>query len=277
MSNPLPLSQPLALAIAKDSYLTPLHPFADNTHIPLLSPPMYGQDIISGCRNRAPQGQSVGNNPDELKPKMLKLLSIFAGGDKTGMAKRLFDEFLTNRRGGVGYFDDANLTNAVANHPNITSFCNAVLSAPNSSTKTPGQFRIHQALKNANWDIRKISMPQNLGVPALNLGNKVFSTKDFNNGLGLMINGVQYAYVIATHYLYDKTAKKYWITLKFVFYDVFGLDDDDLKEYGAKSDSILSSTAAIGITAWWQLQHMFNYQPLVTRVAISKTFEAPAQ
>jgi hypothetical protein len=277
MSTPLPLSQPLALAIAKDSYLTPQYAFADNTHIPLLSPPMYGQDITSGCRSRAPQGQSVGKSVDELKPKMLKLLGIFAAGDKTGMAKRLFNEFLLNRRGGVSYFDDANLTNAVTNHPNIVSFCSAVLSAPNSSTTRPGQVRIHQALKNAGWDIKKLSMPQNLGVPALNLGSKVFSTKDFDNGLGLMINGVQYAYVIATHYLYDSVAKKYWITLKFVFYDVFGLDDDDLNEFGAASDSMLSSTAAIGITAWWQLQHLFGYQPLVTRVAISKTYEAPAQ
>ena len=65
---------------------------------------MYGQDITSGCRSRAPQGQSVGNNVGELKPKMLKLLGIFAGGDKTGMAKRLFDEFLSNRIGTVGYF-----------------------------------------------------------------------------------------------------------------------------------------------------------------------------
>jgi hypothetical protein len=277
MSTPLPLSQPLALAIAKDSYLTPLHAFADNTHIPLLSPPMYGQDITSGCRSRAPQGQSVGNNVGELKPKMLKLLGIFAGGDKTGMAKRLFDEFLSNRIGTVGYFDDANLTNAVANHPNISSFCSAVLSAPNSPHKTSGQVRIHQALKNAGWDIKKLYMPQILGVPALNLGSKVFSTRDFNNGLGLMINGVQYAYVIATHYLHDSAAKKYWITLKFVFYDVFGLDDDDLKEYGALSDSGRPFLPAIGITAWWQLQHQFGFQPLVTRVAFSKTYEAPTQ
>ncbi len=275
MSQPLLLAQPLALAIAKDNYLAPTHPFADAKHIPLLSPPMYGQDITSGCRIRAPQGQTVGDSIDDLKSKMLHLLKVFAGGDKTGMAKRLFDAFLNQRHKGVAYFDDAHLNTAVANHPNIEWFSNAVLSAPNSPNRTSGQVRIHQALQQAGWDIQKLRMPQNLGVPALNLGSKVFSTRDFNNGLGLMINGVQYAYVVATHYLHDSTQKKYWITLKFIFYDVFGLDDDDLKEYGARSDSILASSAAVGITAWWQLQHQYGFWPLVTRAVTSKTYEVP--
>ncbi|MDA8519839.1 hypothetical protein [Acidovorax sp. NCPPB 4044] len=91
MSQPLPLPQPLALAIAKDRYLTPQYAFADTTHIPLLSPPRYGQDITSGCRARAPQGQFVGDDIADLKARMLKLLKIFANGDRTGMAKRLFD------------------------------------------------------------------------------------------------------------------------------------------------------------------------------------------
>ncbi|TVR60425.1 MAG: hypothetical protein EA420_14215 [Candidatus Competibacteraceae bacterium] len=120
-------------------------------------------------------------------------------------------------------------------------------------------------------------MPAGLGVPAFNLGSKAFSTKDFNNGLGLMINGVQYVYVVATHYNYDSVTKKYCITLKFIFYDVFGLDDDDLKEFGASSDSVFSSSAAIGITAWWQLQHQHGYAPLVTRIVLERTYEAPAE
>lgn len=121
-------------------------------------------------------------------------------------------------------------------------------------------------------------MPTSLGVPALNLGSKVFSTRDFDNGLGLMINGVQYVYVIATHYHHDSTAKKYWLTLNFVFYDIFGLDDDDdLKEYGAASDSILASKASVGITAWWQLQHQFGYCPLVTRAVTTKDYEISAE
>ncbi|WCM92077.1 hypothetical protein M5C99_17175 [Acidovorax sp. NCPPB 2350] len=265
----------MVVGIARDGYLTPRYEFPDRTHIPAMSPPRYGQDITFGCR-MAPGRQSVGNTPDELAPKMQKLLGIFAAGDRTGMAKRLFDAFLQPRRSTVEYFDDPNLNIAAASHPNIMAFCSAVLSAPGSQTQATKQTRLHQELKKAQWDIQKLYMPANLGVPAFNLGSKVFSTKDFNNGLGLMINGVQYVYVIATHYHYDSKAGKYWLTLKFVFYDVFGLDDDDLKEYGAASDNLLASSAAVGITAWWQLQHQYAYPPLVTRAVVIKDYEIHA-
>lgn len=68
-------------------------------------------------------------------------------------------------------------------------------------------------------------------------------------------------------------AARYRLGLKFIFYDVFGLDDDDLDEYGIfRSPAILD--APVGITAWWQLQHQHGYAPLVTRILIEKTFEA---
>ncbi len=270
------LLQPKLVALAQDSYLTPTNPFADNENLPGIIAPKYGQDFTSGYRRAAPGKQDVGSTPAVLKPKMRKLLDIFAAGDKTGMASRLFDAFLADTCRNVTYFDDASLNAAANVHPNIEFFCNAALSAPNSSQISIGKTRIHQALKTANWDISKLYTPTDLGVPAFNRGSKVRSTEDFDNGLGLMINGVQYAYVMATHYKYDKDANKYSITLKFIFYDVFGLDDDDLKEFGASSDSILSSNAAIGITAWWQLQHQHGYTPLVTRIVIERTYEAPA-
>ena len=72
-------------------------------------------------------------------------------------------------------------------------------------------------------------------------------------------------------------AKKYCITLKFIFYDVFGLDDDDLREFGAQSDSICSSSVVIGITVWWQLQHQHGFAPLITRIILERTYEAPAE
>lgn len=103
------------------------------------------------------------------------------------------------------------------------------------------------------------------------------STEDFDNGLGVMINGVQYVYVLALNYHYDKGNNKYCITLRFIFYDVFGLDDNDLREYGATSDGLLSRDDTVGITAWWQLQHQHGYAPLVTRIIVDKTYEAPAR
>jgi hypothetical protein len=152
----------------------------------------------------------------------------------------------------------------------------AALSAHNSVFKSPAQKRIHQALQQAGWDITKVIAPTDLGVPALNNGSLYFSTEDFDNGLGLMINGVQHAYAVATHYHHDAAARRYCIGLKFVFYDVFGLDDDDLREYGVTPGTPFHIDSAIGITAWWQLQHQFGYAPLVTRVVVRRAFEAEA-
>ena len=193
------------------------------------------------------------------------------------MARRLFEKY-KKKQSHVMIFSDHSLNIIVSRHPNIKEFCSRALFAPNSPFKSAGQVRIHQALKNANWDINKIVIPTNLGFSAFNLGSKVFSTQDFNNGLGVMINGVQHAYVIAIHYYYDKLNAKYHIKLRFVFYDVFGLDDEDLNEYGAESDNWMSlNKANVGITAWWQLQHQYAYAPLVTRIVLENSYEVPAK
>jgi hypothetical protein len=204
---------------------------------------------------------------------MEKLLGIFASGDHTGMASRLFAKFLA-KQGKVTYFDDADLNAAADAHENIKYFCLAALGAPQpfGIPPAPGKTRIHQALKAASWDVTQLVAPTDLGVPAFNKGSKTWSTGDFDNGLGLMINGVQHVYVIATHYYYDKNYNFYFINLKYVFYDVFGLDDDDVNTYGAKEDNWHTSNAKIGITAWWQLQHQHAYAPLVTRIALEKTY-----
>src|SRR5262249_7894800 len=144
-------------------------------------------------------GYDVGSTEAELTPKMERLLSIFAAGDKKHMAQRLFKKFLA-KRDRVYYFEDADLNAAAAAHENIKYFCDASLGAPLpfGIPPAPGKTRIHQALKAAGWDVAKLVAPTDLGVPAFNKGNKARKTEDFDNGLGLMINGVQHAYVIAT-------------------------------------------------------------------------------
>ena len=87
-----------------------------------------------------------------------------------------------------------------------------------------------------------------------------------------MINGVQYVLVYVDDYLYRCNRNTYDITLRFVLYDIFGLDDEDLKEYGADSDWNISDSKQ-GITAWWQLQHQYGYPPLVTRAEVTRTFK----
>jgi hypothetical protein len=272
--TPTLLTPARVVAVATDTYLNPTHPFPDPANLPGGHVPRYGQDLTFGVCRSAPHGHNVGGTEAELKPKMEKLLGVFASADKSGKARRLFDKFLAKQRN-VTYFDDNDLSVAAQNHPNIQYFVAAALSLPGTSHANSGKTRIHQALRNAGWDITKLTAPTDLGVPAFNKGSKVWKTEDFSNGLGLMINGVQHVYVVATHYRHDPAAGRYCITLKYYFYDVFGLDDDDLNEYGSKSDGWFSSDAGVGITAWWQLQHTHGYAPLVTRIVLSHTIEVP--
>ena len=271
-----PLNPPKVVAVAKDKYLKPRYPFPDPRHLRGAWVPKYGQDITFGYGRKAPTGHSVGKSATDLERKMRALLSVFASDDKSGKAKRLFDEFLKKQKR-VKYWDDKSLDIAAGRHPNILHFCNAALSAPGS-----GKFRIHQALKQANWDVTKIKVPTGLGVPAFNVGSKVLQSRDWGNGLSAMINGVQYVYVLAKDYHYDKASQRYCITLKFVFYDVFGLDDDDVKEFGPGSHYAVArryapvAEAEDGIMAWWQLQHQHGYAPLITRISVQKSYEAQA-
>jgi hypothetical protein len=268
-----PINPPKVVAVATDKNLTPTHPFPDS-NLPPPHVPKYGQDFTFGMNRAAPLGHDVGKTAAELKPKMEKLLEVFASGDKSGMTKRLFTAFL-GKQGKVTYFEDASLNTAAAAHANIKHFCGAALSAPGTPYQSAGKTRIHQALKQANWDLKKMIPPTDLGVPAFNQGSKIRSTEDYGSGLGVMVNSIQHVFVIATHYHHDKSNNKYCIRLKYLIYDVFGLDDDDLKEYGAKSDGLLVHAAPVGITAWWQLQHQHGYAPLVTRIVVENTYEAP--
>jgi hypothetical protein len=267
-----PVLPPKVVAIATDKGLTPANAFPD-PNLPGNNILRFGQDLSFGVGRAAPRGQDVGKTEAVLKPKMERLLTIFASQDRSGMAKRLFAKFLA-RQIAVTYFDDAALNAAAADHPNIRAFCAAALSAPGGH-QAPGKIRIHQALQQANWDLRKLIAPTDLGVPAFNRGSKIWSTGDFANGLGLMINGVQYVYVIATHYHHDASQQTYCISLQFRFYDVFGLDDTDLNDFGAQSDGAFHTAAGVGITAWWQLQHQHGYAPLVTRIVLENTYEVP--
>lgn len=256
------------IAVAVDKYLTPTNPFKDTTNLGS-EIPKYGQDLTFGTGGTLPQSRPEASSKEsELKTRMKELLNQFAYNDKSGVATKLFNDFLS-KNSAVKYFDDALLDSKAKVHSHIKYFMNAALNAPPVTTTKD---YIHQSLKKANWDINAMKAPRDLGVPAFNKGEKDLArrSEDFTNGLGVMINGVQYVYVIATDYRYDSSTQKYDLSMRFLFYDVFGLDDDDVIEYGADGGIELNPGATWGITAWWQLQHQFNYAPLVTRITIDK-------
>jgi hypothetical protein len=178
----------------------------------------------------------------------------------------------------VAFWSDPDLTAVASRHPNIVSFINKALSAPNSPERAPpGSVRIHQALERAGWDINALVPPTGLGPPAFNRGSQPLRTEDWGNGLAFMINGVQHAVVVARDYYYDRCAGEYYMRLEYVFYDVFGLDDIDLERFGANSGitSAFNTDAHYGVTAWWQLQHQHGYVPLITRISLEREFWVP--
>lgn len=234
-----------------------------------------GQDITYSSNRKAPGNRFVGVDVKTLKDKMYELLDEFAEEDKSGMAKRLFDRFLKKNKS-VEVFMDAALNKAIEKHPNFISFSELTLAAPGTKGANPKKTRIHHALNKANWDINKVALIDDLGTPAFNLGAKQFwgkarGIKDFGNGLALMINDVSYVFVYVEKYNYNSCKQQYHITLKFILYDVFGLDDNDLIEFGASTPLDLFD-APQGITAWWQLQHQFNYAPLLTKAVVYRDF-----
>ena len=265
---------PVVLATATDKYMKPKTGYIDpsHRHHGVLK---FGPDIKYGRGRAAPKGHNVGSTTTDLEKKMRKLLGEFAANDTDKKAEALFNSFLTPYKV-VRIHERAKFNAAVSAHSNIKFFCRAALNAPSLSGYNASKIRIHQKLKAAGWDINKAVAVHDLGVPALNIGSKVRGTGDFGNGLGVMVNGIQRAFVTATHYEHDSAKGEYQIGLTYVFYDIFGLDDEDLEEYGAKSDAWYSSTAAIGITAWWQLQHTHHYVPLITRMVVKRTFTVPA-
>ncbi|MCB2264410.1 MAG: hypothetical protein LGR52_15945 [Candidatus Thiosymbion ectosymbiont of Robbea hypermnestra] len=273
------LRQPKIIAIATASYLTPTTTFAD-PGLPGGHALSFGQDLSFSTSRALPQGSpSVGTTTASLENTMRRLLIIFASNmfrfpwnDRSDMAEQLFDAFLTPQRA-VEFWSNEDLTAAAEAHPNIASFVSRALSAPNSRERSEGRTRIHQALENAGWDINKAVPPTDLGVPAFNRGTDWLQTRDFDNGLALMVNAIQHGIVVAKDYYYDRCKGEYFIKLEYVFYDVFGLDDDDLREFGA--DGGIDTDAAAGITAWWQLQHQHGYAPLITRIAFEREFRFP--
>jgi hypothetical protein len=268
------LAKPFLIAVAKDPLIVRKVDYAtkDGSGRSLA----LGQDAEHAWGRIAPQKHSVGDVESDLKDWMSTLPNIFALNDKAGMARRLFDRFLEKQSALVEFEEDA-LNKAIEANANFLAFSDLALGAPGTVGADPvNRPRIHQHLAKAGWDINKVSLIEGLGTPAFNLGTDYLLSEDYSNGLKIMINAVQYVHIFVEGYSYNSCHGSYHITLKFVVYDVFGLDDDDLSEFGASSAWSPNFGGAKGFTAWWQLQHQFNYFPVITKGVVSRTFRVPA-
>ena len=154
----------------------------------------------------------------------------------------------------------------------------ALNAPPNNSSR----IRVHQALKNADWDINNIQRVTDLGLPAftqyewgwLPFGwgedaglNPIYPTGDAANSLTLLIHDLANVAIVATNYCYCEQSNKYDIDLLFLFYDLFGIDTPDVVEFG-----ISRSDPSKGIKSWYALQREKGYAPHITRLVIHRSY-----
>jgi hypothetical protein len=232
----------------------------------------FGQDITFGTGAPLAAGVEVGSTEAELKEAMSVLLEHFAWDDKDKKAEKEYGVF-QSKKSGLEIYTDPNLDEAVRLSQNFKDYPRRVLAAPPVAPPT-GKVRIHQALAAAGWDINAIAPITDLGVPALNEGDNpgVFSKSSGDRATGLftLINSVTHVRVFADQYEFDSCKQEYTINLVIELYDSFGLDDEDVRKFGYKATQDFKNLTsdAQAITAWWQLQHQFNYAPLITKVVV---------
>lgn len=271
----------------------------------------FGQDALHSPGRSAPKGESVENWGNEfhdeyhLEQDVRGLAKFFAKDDKTGMSRRLIEAFLRRERPDrpdqLRIWSDQAYDDAVAKHQNMLDFMDLTMGHPSlkavQDQKAPmSQVRVHQALQLAGWDVNRAKVVDDLGAPAFNRGGIevggerfehklvkiLWKTEDYSNGLLLMVDGIQHVLVDVESYEYVSCKQEYTIDLRFAIFDVFGLDDADLTkgialgfEFGAQNR--LRTSPQIGFTAWWQLQHQYDYPPLITRAVVQRSYTFPTR
>jgi hypothetical protein len=242
------------------------------------TPMRFGDDATFGNGTSMPNGQpSVGSDEGALKSQMNALIPVFAGNDSDGNAQRMFDKFQTPNKS-VEVYEDPKLDKEVEGSVNFKAFSDRTLDAPGTIGGSTTKKRIHQLLRDHGWDINTIPPKAitDLGILSLNDGSRPLRTGDWANGLGLMVNGVQYVFVHVTKYHYDSCKQQYTIELEFHLYDIFGIDSTDMGRFGSGGDYKnmegvpVVGTSTTGISSWWQLQHQKGYAPLLTKIVAKR-------
>lgn len=166
-----------------------------------------------------------------------------------------------------GEYENKALNNVISKDSNFTSFKNAVA------------YKILIKLKQVNWDLSKIKENE-----LVRFDNVAFNTDtNHDDGLTILIDAVEHIEVYIEEYkLYPNN--KFYLKLKFVLYDTFGLDLEDIKKFGKRNSTsgwrhltdwnnktsriYVQNNYGLGFTSWWVLQHRFNRKPFITKVTL---------
>lgn len=207
-------------------------------------------------------------NESDLENNMSELIksgiSINNGLEKVG--EEMLTHFFDNKG---GEYENQILNRVISKDSNFDFFKKAVT------------YKILIKLKKINWNLSNIK--ENDLVRFDNVAfNQDINRKD---GLTILIDAVEHieVYIVDYKKLHEE---KYKLTLKFVLYDTFGLDLEDLKKYGKRNESnpgryfldwedgntskriYIQNNYGLGFSSWWILQHRFNRKPFTTKATI---------
>ena len=143
-------------------------------------------------------------------------------------------------------------------------------------------YKILIKLKSINWDLSKLNDTSDL----VRFDNVAFNTlKNQDDGLTITIDAVEHIEVYIVEYTApSKPNGSYYLKIKLVLYDTFGLDLEDIKKYGKRNNTSawryvtdwdnsdrkihIQNTVGYGFTSWWLLQHHFNHKPFINKMVL---------
>ena len=220
-------------------------PFSDPNYLPGIAP-TFGQDLLfSGGSNARTLpywrelnlGQTIGVRSHKINMQTLRFL--FSTADNQQMSNELVREFFTARSHVVAFTRES-LNSFTRKHPSFIRFRANMIN----------EFGF--AFRRAGYDLGRVGMIQNVPLPNFRRWS------DKLKGTFFMVDRLAHAYTVLTGINYDPGGRSYTCNFRFLFYDVFGLDDNDVRRYGISA----------GVRSWWQLQHQHGYAPLVTRIVV---------
>ena len=224
--------------------------FNDPDYLPGIRP-AFGQDLqfSGGAQARQiPHWQWLTSNASTeatLRTDMQKLRFTFSITDRQEISNALVGEFFTPRDHVVA-FTNENLNEVARKHPSFITYRANMIN------------EFGRRFETAGYDLRQIGSIRNIPLPNFR------RAADRLRGTFFMVDRLAHAYTLLTDIEFDPEGRSYRCDFRFLFYDVFGLDDNDVRRYGLNS----------GVRAWWLLQHQYGYAPLVTRIVVdtSMTF-----
>lgn len=191
------------------------------------------------------------------------LARILSSGNMIEVASEMIDHFLY---GDGSDYTNSVLTDEIQAHKNSKTYVSDVIDV------------INDVLEEYSGDAYKLYYSDDMrnSNPIVNLmrERKIYNPyfNDKTSGLGICVDGIYGVKIEMVSYTYDAEVKQYDYTLRFTYYDVFGLDYSDLTDgYGMQTQfGVLA-----GFRSWYILQHWdeYNgdYQPYFSYMSFEET------